>query len=476
MITQAAHSIRPNSGPQTRAHACSADVLFYGGEAGGGKTWFLTAEPLRHIHRPGFTCVTFRTSVREIKESGGLWDQASRLYPLCGGRMVSQVLDVFFPKGGRVSYRQMSHEQQRFTYDGSEIALLQFDEVQHRTHREFFHLLGRNRSTCGIRPYCRASCNPDADSWLVCGDDNEPKGASEGGIWGKGYISWWIGADGYPIPERDGVLRWQYRDEGKLYWADTREELLEQFPDATPDEVLSVTFIRARLEDNPVLLEEDPGYRAKLRALDRVTHARLAGGNWKTSTRDGAEWDDSYFPESIWCEYWPDEFETGVIALDPAKGKVIAKGKQPDYFANVAVNLLRGDLYVDSDLRRQPPEVMVEAALSMQEENPWCDCWVLEANAFQFLIEDVIERIARERGILCPAVELDTSTTEKTIRIKRLGPHLRRGRFFFRDTESNRLLVSQLKQFPNGDYDDGPDALEKGVRGLRHLLAGVGDE
>jgi hypothetical protein len=28
-------------------------------------------------------------------------------------------------------------------------------------------MTSRNRSTCGVRPYIRATCNPDADSWVA---------------------------------------------------------------------------------------------------------------------------------------------------------------------------------------------------------------------------------------------------------------------------------------------------------------------
>ena len=55
-------------------------------------------------------------------------------------------------------------------------------------------MLSRNRSTCGVTPYVRATCNPDADSWVAK------------------FIEWWIDQDtGYPIPERSGKLRWFIR-------------------------------------------------------------------------------------------------------------------------------------------------------------------------------------------------------------------------------------------------------------------------
>ena len=54
-----------------------------------------------------------------------------------------------------------------------------------------FQLPPSNRSTCGVRPYIRATCNPDADSWVA------------------DFLSWWIDPEsGHPIRERAGVLRY----------------------------------------------------------------------------------------------------------------------------------------------------------------------------------------------------------------------------------------------------------------------------
>jgi predicted phage terminase large subunit-like protein len=52
----------------------------------------------------------------------------------------------------------------------------------------------------------------------------------------------------------------------------------------------------------------------------------------------------------------------------------------------------------------------------------------------------------------------------KVLRIRRLGPALSQGRIRFRTTPGTRLLVDQLRQFPTGAYDDGPDALEMARR------------
>lgn len=142
-----------------------------------------------------------------------------------------------------------------------------FDELTSFTEKQFWYMLSRNRSTCGIKPYVRATTNPDADSWVAT------------------LVAWWVDEEtGNPIPERAGVLRWFVRVDDVLVWGDSADELRRRHPGSFPK---SFTFIPAKLEDNPALERLDPGYRANLMALPTVERMRLLGGNWKVRLTGG---------------------------------------------------------------------------------------------------------------------------------------------------------------------------------------------
>ena len=272
--------IRPHEGPQTNAFASPADILIYGGQAGGGKTFFLVAEPLRHIKRSGFNAGIFRRTYPQIKGQGGIWDEALGIYPHFGARMrEGQDLDARFPGGASIAFLHLQHEKTKYDYQGNQFAYMGFDELTHFSETQFFYMLSRNRSTCGIRPYVRATCNPDAGSWVA------------------EFIAWWIDQDsGFPIPERSGKLRYFVRENGQYYWADAKQDLIDQFPEYAPQDILSVSFIPASLDDNPTLLAKDPGYRARLKAQPRIERERLEKGNWKASegTLISADWLKSF--------------------------------------------------------------------------------------------------------------------------------------------------------------------------------------
>jgi predicted phage terminase large subunit-like protein len=91
-------------------------------------------------------------------------------------------------------------------------------------------------------------------------------------------------------------------------------------------------------------------------------------------------------------------------------------------------------------------------------------------------LADNIRQLANERRVLVPLYTLD-NRVNKLVRIRRLTPLLSQGRLRFKgDSPGARLLVEQLRDFPNGDHDDGPDALEMAVRLAAELLSRTDDD
>ncbi|MGN8022168.1 phage terminase large subunit [Phyllobacterium sp. 22229] len=275
--------IRPQEGPQTAFLASTADIAIYGGSAGGGKTWAILMEPLRHVANPQFGAVFFRRSTVQVRNEGGLWDESEKLYPAIGAAPKEHVLQWNFPSGSSVSFAHLEHDKTVLNWQGSQIPLICFDELTHFSAKQFWYMVSRNRSMSGVKPYIRATCNPDADSWVA------------------EFISWWINPDtGLPIPERAGVLRWFVRIGDAIIWADSPAELAHHTAPnedgiEAPIPPKSVTFVPAKLSDNRALMAADPSYLASLMALPTVERERLLGGNWKIRPAAGL-----YFQRG-WC-------------------------------------------------------------------------------------------------------------------------------------------------------------------------------
>jgi len=286
MTLSSATTISGQPGRQTQFLQNSADVCVYGGAAGGGKTVGLILEPLRHVTRvANFTTVFFRRTMPQIVNPGALWDESLKVYPRLGGTPHRGAHEWRWPRGGKIKFSHLQFETTVYDWQGSQITLICFDELTHFTAHQFFFMVSRNRSTCGVRPYIRATCNPDADSWVA------------------DFLAWWIDREtGQPLPERDGVLRYYIRISDKIVWADRPEDLMRDLsrPQDLPagfemPRPISVSFIPATLFDNPALLQINPEYLASLLSLPLLERERLLGGNWKIRPAAGL-----YFKRE-WC-------------------------------------------------------------------------------------------------------------------------------------------------------------------------------
>jgi predicted phage terminase large subunit-like protein len=177
---------------------------------------------------------------------------------------------------------------------------------------------------------------------------------------------------------------------------------------------------------------------------------------------DLCEWPEDYFAEHIWFDRWPDELTVRTIALDPSKGQDARRG---DYSAFVMLGIdRRGVIYIEADLARRPtPQIVADGVALCGRFRPMS--FGVEANQFQELLcgEFAAEFARQGVGHVVPAAIHNQAA--KLVRIRRLGPFLSQRRLrFHAGSASTRLLVDQLRDFPAGAHDDGPDALEMALR------------
>lgn len=274
--------IRPQPGFQYDFLSTKADIAIGGGAAGAGKTYAEILEPLRYHNRNGFAAVIFRRNIPQITMQGGLKDETLRVYPSFKAKLANQSLKWYFPSGATVKMTHLENENTVYNHQGAQYTLIMFDELTHFSRFQFFYMLTRNRSLCGVKPYIRATCNPDPDSWVA------------------NFLEWWIEQDpkspnyGFPIPERAGKLRFMVMYNDDMIWGDSKAEVYSLVPkeywdmlpaDINPaDMIKSVTFIPGSIYENKELLKVNPQYLGNLMAQDEQTKSQLLLGNWKIRT------------------------------------------------------------------------------------------------------------------------------------------------------------------------------------------------
>lgn len=427
--------IGPQEGPQSVFLSTPADIALYGGAAGGGKSYALLLEPLRHYDNAEFNGVIFRRNTVQVRNPGGLWDESYKLYKQLDAHPREAILEWSFPSGATMKFAHLEHDKTVFDWQGSQIPFIGFDELTHFSKAQFWYMLSRNRSTSGIPGYVRATTNPDSDSWV------------------RELIDWYIGEDGYPIPERSGVLRWFARNDETLVWANSKEELLKMGYENA--DCKSFTFVSAKLQDNKILMEKDPSYLSNLKALSRVERLRLLGGNWNVRPSAGMYFQREWFevidqlPAGAMrvCRYW-----------DRAATKPNDTNPSPDWTRGIKLYKYPNGQFVVADMRsmRESPlkvEQMIKNTASHDgiETTIW-----IEKDPGSSGVADADNYVRLLQGW---DIRVTTPTKDKETRARPVSAQAEAGNIKVLRAPWNNDFFTELENFPEGAHDDQVDVL-----------------
>lgn len=456
-------AIVPHYGPQWDFVASGADVVVYGGQAGGAKTFGLLLCAARHCATtPRWTSVIFRRTLSEAKMPGGLVDESRGLYGelASGPRFNEQHLNWSWANGSRIKLGHLQHPGDEYAHKGAQYGTLCFDELTSFTEAQFFYLLSRNRVPVGRGPraHCRATTNPDRDSWVF------------------GLLRPWVdsreGEDACPLwPTPPGTVRWFRRFEADVtpevapyvLWRDgSMVWVLPGCPLAK-----SITYIPAALSDNPSLGDD---YRASLEAQSAIERARLLGGDWLARAEAGTVF------RREWWTYAPHgdlvREATGLVrAWDLATAAVASgRNKAPDHAVGVLMGRLPGGRYAVLDVVRQRgssaelEELLRTTAASdgsyvrqLAEQLPAAAGKWLAEHLARVLAGFPFESVPSASDKLSRALPLSAAVEQRKVVLPVGAPWA-------------AAFVAELEAFPGRGYDDQVDAATLAF----HKVAGLG--
>lgn len=287
----------PLPGPQTDALLTEADVLFYGGGAGSGKSSLLCG-----------TALTQHTMSRVFRrESVQLRGLVNEVQELLGTRDGYNGQENVWRRDGRIiEFAHCQYEDDKEKYQGRAADLIGFDEITHFTESQFRYLIGWNRSSkLGQRTRVIATGNP-------------PERAE--GRWVLSYWAPWLDSS-HPNPAEPGELRWFTTINGEDIEVEGRgpHGTDEQ---GSPVYARSRTFIRGLLSDNPYLMES--GYAATLQSHPEPLRSMLLLGRFDIAVQDDpwqvipTEWIEA--AQRRWTDRPPPGQLMSCVGVDVAQG------------------------------------------------------------------------------------------------------------------------------------------------------------
>jgi len=245
-------------GPQKEAYDTEADVTFYGGAAGGGKTDLVIGLSLtKHIRS-----IIFRKVGTELQAI-----QDRMLEILGTDQGLNSQKGIWRVPGAdkrQVEFGAVPNLGDEKKYQGRPHDLKVFDEVTSFPEAQVRFLMTWLRTTRkGQRCRVVFTGNPPVDAQ---------------GEWVIKYFAPWLDPD-HPRPAKPGELRYFAVIEGK----DVEVDGPELIPDpAKPGKLIkpqSRTFIPSKVQDNPFLM--DTGYEATLQALPEPLRSMMLNGDFQ---------------------------------------------------------------------------------------------------------------------------------------------------------------------------------------------------
>ncbi len=444
--------IAPQTGPQSAFLASAADIAIYAGAAGAGKTFAGLISLAMGVHLRGYTGVAFRRTAPELTGGGSVWAESRKLYPSLGGvPREGRTLDWTFPSGATIEFRHLQHEADVESHNSKQYAQVLFEELTTFEESQLWYLYSRCRSTSGVQPFMRATCNPDPDSFV------------------RRLIDWWIDpVTGTIIPGRSGSLRWFVRNEndGKIEWGDSRQEMQHRYPGSAPK---SLTAIRATLDDNQALLRLDPEYRERLMALPITQRRRLLDGDWNARIAEGALFRRQWFKV---VDNYDGPITRRVRAWDRAASEPSESYPDPDWTEGARIALSeRNDLVVEdfASIRATPGGVWDFMRDTAQgDPTPTTQVLFIDPGA-----AGKSDDYTARRELIGHHVKSHPARTDKVSMAELWSPLAERGLVYVLRASWNESFFRQAEAFPSKGHDDKIDAVSLAVieLGLRPVGA-----
>jgi hypothetical protein len=248
-------SWRPQPGPQTAfVHCTFADEIFFGGARGGGKTDAALGKLLIKALQfgKGMRGIFFRRTYKQLEE---VILRAKELYPQHGATWKESTMTFTFPNGAWIKLGYLDRDEDADNYQGKSFTDVVIEEAgTFPNFAPIAKLKATLRSAKGIP--CQM---------LLTGNPGGP-----GANW----------------------VRARYIDPHPAGWHPIQEVATRKMPDGTVQTYHSVRiYIPSRVTDNQILMQNDPGYIARLMdaGSEQLVKAWLEGDFY---TIDGAFFDN----------------------------------------------------------------------------------------------------------------------------------------------------------------------------------------
>lgn len=281
--------IKPQDGFQMDFASSNIDVVWGGGILAAGKSYALVlamAEAL--MTDPDFRCLISRRSLQNLKAGGGFVEKFKQIFGEYCSIKESDNPRVSFPNGSFCDLTYIDDSDMirlRERAKGWEYDVIAIDEMTEMSFECFCYIMTRNRGNSKtFTGHIFATLNPKRSHWS------------------RIFLDWYIGDDGFIIPERNGVVRYFYvngTDVKDVVWGDSKKEVYRKCKididrklqavggNYTYENLIkSFVFYQGKLSENRAMLDGNANYIGSVAASGGKTAQALLEGNFNVDPEE----------------------------------------------------------------------------------------------------------------------------------------------------------------------------------------------
>lgn len=282
--------IKPNEGFQERMVCSNVDFMVGGSSMGCGKSMGALLMAAEHSYDPNFRMVYLRRNISDLRSGGSGTDEAQKVYGNIASLKISDSPRLTFPSGAFIDFTHMNDQREDKVLErirGWQYSCIYIDEATGFEWSTVRLLMSRNRSQAEWSGKMRLTCNPKRNHWL------------------RTWVDWYLDEQGYPIPERVGIVRYFFVN-GKniedVVFGDTKEEVYRKCKSAI-DEILKVqgdeytykdlvkstTFYTGKLSENKAMMGSNTSYLGSVAAMGEKQRLANLQSCWNVDIDEDAD-------------------------------------------------------------------------------------------------------------------------------------------------------------------------------------------
>ncbi len=395
----------PNHGPQSALIRTSCPDVFFGGARGGGKSDGLIGKWLRHAadHGKHANGIVFRRTYSELEQ---LQQRMEQIYSRLGAQWHASSRIWRFPNGSRLKLRYLERDADASRYQGFEHTIVFIDELGNFPNPDPIDKIRATlRSSVGIPVQMIATGNPGGP--------------------GQEWIN-----ERYVKPATPGEPFW---DDAARTWR---------------------LFLPSSLNDNPALLENDPGY------VDRL---KGSGPPWLVKAWLEGDW-NAVQGGDIFKAFWWQYFDLDAFKEEEALRVIwswdtaFEKHNQADY----CVGMLVAEMPNSYNILAVHRSKMEFPALKRKVQQLWdlfpADAMLIEKKASGASLYQDLKEITK-----IPIYPISPNV-DKVARANAITPLVEQGKVKLPSSAPwLSTFINETSCFPNTAYDDQVDALTQAL-------------